>query len=191
MDTVTITRHDTTVAVAAPYDPQFPKRAHELGGQWNGSDRRWEFSARDEQRVRDLCRTIYGTDGTPTPTVTVQIACGQTNAQYTQELRMLGRRMVYRPARDARVVFGAGVIVLAGGFPSSGGSVKNPRLEFQEGTILEVRDVPAAAPGIDHPSVTVMTADEPDRSALEAERARLVARIAEIDAALAQTETEH
>lgn len=177
--------------MAAPYDPTFPKRARELGGDWKPDNKTWVFAARDEQRVRDLCREIYGTDGAPTPTVTARVDCAKTDTEFDRELRLLGRRLAYRPGRDTHVVLGDGVIVLAGGFPSCGGSVKNPRLEFEEGTVLEVRDVPASAPGIDHRAVTVVAAGEPDREALEAERARLVARIAEIDAALAKTETEH
>ncbi len=33
-------------------------------------------------------------------------------------------------------------MVLSGGFPGSGGSVKNPRVDPKEGTVLEVRDFP-------------------------------------------------
>ncbi len=59
--TINITTENGKTKVVTPYNPSFPTRAKKLGGRWQGGA--WVFDARDEERVRDLCRDIYGTDG--------------------------------------------------------------------------------------------------------------------------------
>lgn len=88
-----------------------------------------------------------------------------------------------KPSRDARVRIN-GAVVIAGGFESRGGSARNPELAAKPGTVLEVRDVPADHPDTQRPGVTIV-ATAVDRDALVAERGRLLARLAEIDALLA------
>jgi DNA repair protein RadC len=52
------------IVVTSPYHPNFPARARGLGGTWDSARRVWMFDAGDHDRVRSLCREIYGTDGT-------------------------------------------------------------------------------------------------------------------------------
>src|SRR5260370_42697691 len=54
---------DGRIAVSSPYHPNFPVRARSLGGIWDAARRLWVFDAGDHDRVRSLCREIYGTDG--------------------------------------------------------------------------------------------------------------------------------
>ena len=54
----------------------------------------------------------------------------------------MGRLLVERRSRDYEVKLGNKVVVLSGGFPKSGGSMKYPSCAPYEGTILKVRDVP-------------------------------------------------
>ncbi len=56
----------TAVTLTAPYDPSLPGKAKALGGYFDGVTKAWTFDVRDEMRVRDLARDIYGTDGTVT-----------------------------------------------------------------------------------------------------------------------------
>jgi DNA repair protein RadC len=58
-----IVEQDGRLAVSSPYHPNFPARARLLGGEWDVARRVWIFDARDDDRVRSLCRDIYGTDG--------------------------------------------------------------------------------------------------------------------------------
>jgi DNA repair protein RadC len=51
------------IAVSSPYHPNFPARARTLGGVWDTARRVWVFDSADHDRVRSLCREIYGTDG--------------------------------------------------------------------------------------------------------------------------------
>lgn len=188
MTSIQITASAGSVTLTSPYDPACRNRAHDLGGKY--TDGTWVFSARDEDRVRALAREIYGTDGSPEPTVTVRINTAELNFRdHYEEIRLAGRSLARRKARDSRVVLGDGVVVVEGQFPARGGSVKNPCLDYTgEGIVLEVRDVPAGAAALmakqAGEAVTIVDADAPDREALTAERARLLARVAEIDALL-------
>ncbi len=58
-----VEEEDGRIAVSSPYHPNFPARARALGGIWNAARRVWVFDAADHDRVRSLCREIYGTDG--------------------------------------------------------------------------------------------------------------------------------
>jgi len=51
------------ISVSSPYHPDFPLKARSLGGMWDIARRVWVFDASDEDRVRLLCREIYGSDG--------------------------------------------------------------------------------------------------------------------------------
>jgi len=59
-----VEEEDGRIAVSSPYHPNFPARARSLGGIWNAARRVWVFDSADHDRVRLLCREIYGTDGT-------------------------------------------------------------------------------------------------------------------------------
>ena len=140
MPTVTITAADAEVRVLSPYHPGFIAFARDRNAKFKGGA--WCFDARDRPAVEAACRATYGTAGEETPTATVLVALDHVAVPRT--LYLCGRQVVDRPGRDDRVRLGAGVVVIAGGFPSSGGSVKNPHPSPFGGTILEVRDVPRA-----------------------------------------------
>jgi DNA repair protein RadC len=61
---VSIVEQDGRIAVTTPYHPNFPARARGLGGTWDAARHVWVFNAADHDRVKLLCREIYGTDGT-------------------------------------------------------------------------------------------------------------------------------
>lgn len=158
------------VTVTGPYHPEFPSKARKLGGQWRGN-KEWVFDGRDEERVRELCRSIYGTDGSATEVVTVRVRLADHAAVAVDRfstsaasLFLLGRQLARRLGRDSDVRLGDGVIVVEGGFASRGGSAKYPTLSAQEGTVLEVRDVPLAlaqAEKAAHPeAIEIVAGDE-------------------------------
>jgi hypothetical protein len=124
----------------SPYLPSFIDSARKLGGKW--SDPHWAFDARDLERVRDALIASYGTDGTPGPTCSIRVALDSWG--FNDTFYVCGRLVARRPGRDYRVKLGEGVVILSGGFPSSGGSMKNPRLAAETGTVVEIRDVPLA-----------------------------------------------
>lgn len=143
---VVIQENGGKVHVEAPYHPEFPSRARQIGGKWNG--KLWAFDPRDESRVRDLCVAIYGDDGSPQELVTVQIVIEDdallAYANRTDTLWCCGRQVARVLGRDSGARLGEGVVVTEGRFVS-GGSRKNPLLLTKGRTVVEVRDVPRRA----------------------------------------------
>jgi len=60
---VSIVEQGGRIVVCTPYHPNFPARARLLGGDWDALRHVWIFDAHEDDRVRALCREIYGTDG--------------------------------------------------------------------------------------------------------------------------------
>jgi DNA repair protein RadC len=60
---VSIVEQDGRIVVISPFHPNFPARARGLGGEWDAVRHVWTFEAADRDRVKTLCREIYGTDG--------------------------------------------------------------------------------------------------------------------------------
>lgn len=187
---VTITTDSTTVTLIAPYDPSMPAKAKAIGGRWNATEKAWVFDARDESRVRALAREIYGTDGAADdrPTVTLRVPVMQNSTRDGgDEFRVAGMRLAWRPGRDADVRLAPGVSIISGGFEGWGGSMRYPELNPIGDTVLEVRDLPADTAERILATVKGAALDSDPaviREQLLAERSRLTARIAEIDAAL-------
>lgn len=53
------------VTARTPKCPSFIEGARRLGGKWRDSDRAWVFPGPAVERVRALCREVYGEDGSP------------------------------------------------------------------------------------------------------------------------------
>lgn len=136
-----------TIVVRSPYNPGFAPRAKALGGRFfkDPAGARWDFDPRDEERVRDLCRDIYGTDGSPAAiadTVTIRATLAATN--YDRELYIAGRQVARALGRDSGARLSEGTIILSGKL-DSGGSARNYYLRAVGETVIEVRDLPRAA----------------------------------------------
>ena len=141
-----LTDGSTKLKLVSPFVPGFSDKARALGGTWNPTTKAWYFDQRDSDRVRALVLATFGVDPLAEPgdepeLVTVRV---ELNGRLCNEssVWMFGRELASRGGRDYAVRLGTGVILIAGSFPSHGGSVKNPRLDNSDGTILEVRDVP-------------------------------------------------
>lgn len=187
---IKIETSEDRVQVHTPYHPHFPQRARALGGRWDNSCRCWMFDRRDEGRIRELCREIYGTDGSDAAAsdlVTVRVTVGQDDwSEHTGALYLYGRQVARARGRDSGAKLGEGVVLLSGGVCSDG-SMKNWYTTARPGTVLEIRDVPRRAVeenGVPREVEVEIVGESTDYDALRAERERLTARIAEIDAIL-------
>jgi len=167
------------IGVECPKNEAFIEGAHNFASKWQPPY--WLFDPRDEPAVRALLIEVYGRDDkAPTALVDVEINLDEWGRNHDQTYTFAGLRIAHRPGRDDRVRLGGGAVVKTGGFPTSGGSVKNPGLYPDAGTVLIVRDVPGGHADLADKGVTVVSTLV-DRPALEAERAGLMARVAEID----------
>lgn len=139
------------VLVDTPYNPEWTVRARSLGGRWDALSRRWVFDPRDEAVVREAVREAYGTDGSETETVDIDLTLTKPVLKYLEReasnsWNYHGRDLAYRPQRDSPVRLGEGVRLLRGpDFESSGGSKNHPAIgNYGPPRTLLIRDVPAA-----------------------------------------------
>jgi hypothetical protein len=192
---VTVKTTTAGVVVEVPFDPAWPLRAREINGKPRKDSNNvwtWTFDPRDEDAVRNLLVEIYGTDGRDAdePTVTVRMPMPDSVTKRTAgEMRVAGRRLVWRPGRDTDVRYADGVVLVSGGFPGQGGSVRYPALAPNAGTVVEVRDVPRgqAVKMLEEVPGATIVSDQPvdeRRAVLVRRRDELLAELAEVNALL-------
>ena len=198
MSTIDITITETSrgrLAVTTPYSADFVDTAKRLGGRWDPKNKAWTFDPRDRARVEDILAQCFGWMAAPSgelATVRVTIDDGAGNAP---EVRFAGRLICWRRGRDEAVRLADNVVIVAGRFPGSGGSMRRPLVisaPSDAEVTLEVRDIPVEALAAEDSSrwdslrgERVDADGAAKRDALIAERERLVARLSEIDAILA------
>jgi hypothetical protein len=135
--TVKMTDGTMRLKVVTPYLPELPPRFRALGGKWSAEQRAWYIDPRDDARLRAMLAEFFGQSA---ELVDVRVNIDRL-AGGQGEIYGLGRQLCRRPGRDYNVRLGDGVILIAGDFPSSGGSRNNPRLN-PDNVTLEIRDVP-------------------------------------------------
>ncbi|HRR40482.1 MAG TPA: hypothetical protein P5244_04545 [Syntrophales bacterium] len=182
------------IIVTSPYNADFVDRAKRLGGRWQSPS--WVFDIRDEQAVRNLCRTIYGTDGQSIPdVVTIRATLDSSKRAYQGPITLFGRVVARAFGRDSGARLGEGVILVSGRF-FSGGSRMNWYTEVKDGTVVRIHDIPrAAAEKAIAAGATWLTIEDDapvtiDIEALMVERNRIMERLAEIDRLLAEAGDE-
>ncbi len=190
MTTIKITTTEAVTTLHSPYSPTLPAMAKAIGGKFDGGSKSWVFAKQDEERVRDLARQLYGTDGTQSDLVNVrctlaEVSSSDLHIDYSRGSTWYfsGRVLVSRAERDAAVRLGPDVILVAGQFASSSGSRANPTVGAVAGIILEIRNIPRNA--VEGKAGFEIIETHVDLDALRSERDRLASRIAEIDALLA------
>ncbi len=183
MGDVVVTVEEKWVTLKAPFNADLAPAARDIGGWWVASAKVWRFDLRDESRVRNLCREIYGSDGSPEESgdvVTVQI---QANLHSEDgKVMFAGRRVAERKGRDDRVRLASGTVLVAGSFPGAGGSMRYPSIAAGDDVVLEIRDLPRSA--LRNERDYKIVGESIDREVLVAERNRLTARLQEINALL-------
>jgi hypothetical protein len=184
---IRIERKEDVVWAHSPYNPSLPTEAKKLGGRWEPKSRAWKFNARDEVKVRELYKSIYGTDGTipEGDLVTLECSIEKEWSALRSGLFLAGRQVAYATGRDSGAKLAHGVIIVSGEGFKSGGSFKNWRTIGLPGTTFEVRDVPRSATELPLPeeirTEILEQGKNEGKDALEAERKRLLERVAEID----------
>lgn len=198
MTEVHLERKGDALAAHTPFHGDFVRGARKLAGRWRGGA--WVFPASQEDRVKGLCRKVFGTDGDPVETVTLRVEFHDRVTAECGSVFLAGRLVARATGRDSGAKLGEGVVLLEGGI-GSGGSRQRWTTEIDADTVIEILDVPrpAAEEALRQDSgqmeFTIVAPSPADRagapvsladtSALRAERARLQERIDAIDALLA------
>ena len=171
-----VTVENEKIKVNSPYNKSFVAGAKQIQGKWNAPC--WVFPEENKEAVKALLIECYGECGElgAVSTVTVDIDLDTYTEGYED-----GERLY----RDREVIFSDNAMLISGGFATSGGSAKNPRISADEGTIVRVKGVPETIYSKikDHEGVKLVS--DIDVESLKAEREKLLKRIAEIDGLLA------
>lgn len=134
---VKLEKREGKIYATTNYNATFIKKAKNLQGKWNGEH--WVFDEKVENLVREVLKDIYGTDGEGyTRKVIVEIDVDKYDDTDRQDLKIGDLVIITRKTRDSEVTLKEGVIVISGGFPSRGGSTKNPRLSAYRDTVIRV-----------------------------------------------------
>lgn len=134
---VKLEKREGKIYTTTAYNATFIKKAKNLQGKWDGEH--WVFDEKVENLVREVLKDIYGTDGEGyTRKVTVELELDKYFTADKQELKIGDLVIITRRTRDSEVTLKEGVIVISGGFPISGGSMKTPRLSAYKDTVIRV-----------------------------------------------------
>lgn len=173
--------------VFTPYNAEFVSRIKLLGGRWNPSEKCWSVAEFKIDDVRAAMRNIYGQDDQPvSETVDVELTFSEEFYELCGPVTILGRTIATAWGRDSGARMGDDVMFLEGK-PKSGGSVKNWHTVIPAGSIVKLPKLPKTATvECDLPYGVTMKilSQDIDRAALEEEKTKLLARLAEINALL-------
>ena len=125
-----------------PFNGTFVLGARKLAGKWKGEA--WHFPASQEERVRRLCREVYGADGKCADLVTLQLRFPELHEAERRAVFIAGREVVRATGRDSGAWLGEGVVLVSGEV-GSGGSAKYWTTRIEPGTTIEILDVPRPA----------------------------------------------
>lgn len=178
------------VFVCGPFNPGFVRGAKRLAGRWQARQKTWTFDSRVETSVRALCNKWYGTDGITNPDlVDLRLTYAEGKRTLQSPVVAYGRVIARAFGRDTGARLGDGIVLVQGKVTSSG-SWKNWQTYIAPDSILIMHDVPRALVTSEVPAgatIEILPNSENNQEGkadLESERARLLRRVAELDAAL-------
>lgn len=176
-----------------PYNAGFVSAVKRIGGaRWTGDA--WQIPADALENARKMMLKHFGeTDEMQGETITVRatVVSDQNLEELCRPVTSLGKTLARATGRDSGARVGDDVVLVSGDIDSNG-SVKNWKTWIKRGTVFELHNVSKSLyeNGYDMYNSDIMAYELVDdaadrRKSLIEERERLVARLAEIDKALA------
>lgn len=186
---------DSKASVYTPYNAEFVKRIKQIGGaKWNGGQRCWTVPADTVDIVRGIMTDVYGETDIPDggKKLRLRVTVLTDIEEYTAPVSFFGKNLASARGRDSGAIVGDGVSLERGEIDSSG-SARNWTSRVKEGAVFVLSDVPESLYERDKDAEqwgnrifdVKIIEGKIDRTKLEAEKAALLARIAEIDRLLA------
>ena len=176
-----------------PYNPDFVRRVKTIGGaRWDAKNRVWRIPVEAVDQARQIMREVYGECDLPdnTERVTVKLTFSKDVIAELGPIIIYGKQIASASSRDSGARVGQDVVFLEGE-PGSGGSRNSWNTYIDAGSVVQVRNVPESMltePLPDGATYEIVPSKPAiDREALLAEKERLLARIAEINKMLEDT----
>ena len=191
MCNIKVTIKDGRASVFTPFNRDFVAAIRNVGGRkWDADDKCWTVPEEALPQVRQIMMDVYGETDLPDTcgSVTVKVTFKEEYSERRNDVIIFKKVIASARGRDSGARPGDDVTFLEGK-PTSGGSMKNWESVVPAGAVVLLRHVPLSVWEQDKDSeyYTAEIVDEgkEKRKELEEEKARLLARIAEIDKELA------
>lgn len=162
------------------------------GRKWDSDERCWTVPEESLPQVRQIMMDVYGETDLPDTcgSVTVKLTIKQDLSEYCDGVIRFKKVLALARDRDSGARAGDDVTYLEGE-PTSGGSRANWKSIVPEGCVILLRHVPKSVwdrfgGSEEFDAELVDEGKDVKRKELEEEKARLLARIAEIDKLLAE-----
>ena len=185
-----ITVNNGMASVYTPYNKDFIAKIKAIGGRkWNAAEKCWMVPETEIDTVRQYMMDVYGeTDQLDdSEKVTVRVTFNKDAYAKCDGIVLFGKTIARAWGRDSGAKVGDEA-TFEKGSPKSGGSVRNWNTIIPEGSIVKIRNITRTALdlGCDYDiDVEEIKTVEIDKLALEEEKAKLLARLAEIEKLLA------
>ena len=191
MCNIKVTIKDGRASVFTPFSRDFVAAIRNVGGRkWDADDKCWTVPEESLPQVRQIMMDVYGETDLPGTcgSVTVKVTFKEEYSERRDDVIIFKKVIASARGRDSGARPGDDVTFIEGE-PTSGGSMKNWESVVPAGAVVLLRHVPLSVWEQDKDSeyYTAEIVDEgkEKRKELEEEKARLLARIAEIDKELA------
>lgn len=180
---VKINEETGKACIYTPYNPEFVKLIKNIGdARWNGEC--WVIPATEIDVARDYMLDVYGeSDISVGENVTVKITAKETISEERSDVVFANKILAHAWSRDGGARVGTDVTLLDGGIDSGGSRNRWDSIVY-EGTVFLLRNVNVKVLEKEDRSkfeIEIITEQIIDRSALRAEKAKLLKRITEID----------
>ena len=193
MCNIKVTIKDGRASVFTPFNHDFVNAIRNVGGRmWDADDKCWTVPEEALPEVRKIMMSVYGETDIPNTcgSVTVKVTIMEEWYARCNDVIIFKKVIASARGRDSGARPGDDGTFLEGE-PTSGGSMKNWKSVVPAGCVVLLRHVPMAVWEEDKDSeyYTAEIVDEGmdvKRKELEEEKARRLARLAEIDRELAE-----
>ena len=193
MCNIKVTIKDGRASVFTPFNRDFVAAIRNVGGRkWDADNKCWTVPEESLPQVRQIMMDIYGETDLPNTcgSVTVKVTFKEEYYERCNDVIIFKKVIASARGRDSGARPGDDVTFLEGE-PTSGGSMKNWESVVPAGAVVLLRHVPLSVWEQDKDSEYYLAeivdeGKDVKRKELEEEKARLLARIAEIDKLLAE-----
>lgn len=181
-----ITTNNGVANIYTPYNADFVAKIKNIGGRkWNAAEKCWTIPETEIDTARRYMMEVFGeTDKADEgERVTARIKFNDEAYAERKGIVIFGKEIARAWGRDSGARAGEDVTIEAGAI-TSGGSRNNWRTVIEAGTVIKVRNLPEAALDIETKydiEVERVEEEKIDRPALEQEKEKLLARLAEIE----------
>ena len=194
MCNIKVTIKDGRASIYTPFNRDFVAaiKSNIGGRKWDADNKCWTVPEEALPQVRQIMMDVYGETDLPDTcgSVTVKVTFKEECSERCDDVIIFKKVIASARGRDSGARPGDDVTFLEGK-PTSGGSMKNWESVVPAGAVVLLRHVPLTVweEEKDNEYYTAELVDEGKdvkRKELEEEKARLLARIAEIDKLLAE-----